>query len=108
MTPAIPRVAVAFLRVVQMDDPSAELVRTAHCINCFGPVFSELVITGLDHGSMAFQFQLMADAVALVRSKEELETFGSKVGIRQSEAFAIHRMYRWICKKASHSLEIAD
>ena len=107
MTPAIPRVAIAFLRVVQMDDSSAELVRTAHCIDCFRPVFSELVITGLDHGSIALQLQLMADAVAFVRCEEEFKSFGSKVGIRQSEPFAIQGMYGWIRKKTSHSLEIA-
>ena len=91
-----------------MDDSAAEFVRAAHCIDCFWPVFSELVITGLDHGPIALQFQLMADAVAFVGSEEELEAFSSKVGIRQSEAFGIQGMHGWICQKPADALEIAD
>ena len=89
MAPAVPRVAVDLFRVVQMNDPSAKLVRTAYCIDCFWPVFSELVPAGLDHGTTTFQSQFMTDAVAPVRCEEEFESFGSKVGIGKSEAFAI-------------------
>jgi hypothetical protein len=57
---------------------------------------------------MALQPELGADAVALVRGKEELETFFAKVCINQLEPLWIGGMDGWIGQLVADSLKIAD